>query len=64
NMRDIFVPNFPGLWGLANNARHSLPISPSEWMKIEDFESTLKVNMTGFIEMTMNFFHLVKKPVG
>ncbi|XP_067252575.1 retinol dehydrogenase 5 [Chanodichthys erythropterus] len=53
-----------GLWGLVNNAGRSLPMGPSEWMKIEDFESTLKVNMTGTIEMTMNFFPLVKKARG
>ncbi|XP_067270856.1 retinol dehydrogenase 5 isoform X1 [Pseudorasbora parva] len=53
-----------GLWGLVNNAGRSLPMGPSEWMKIEDFESTLKVNMTGVIEMTMNFFPLVKKARG
>ncbi len=63
-MRDIFVPNCPGLWGLVNNAGRSLPMGPSEWMKIEDFESTLKVNMTGVIEMTMTFFPLVKKARG
>lgn len=47
-----------------NNAGRALPMGPSEWMKIEDFESTLKVNMTGVIEMTMNFFPLVKKARG
>lgn len=47
-----------------NNAGRSLPMGPSEWMKIEDFESTLKVNMTGTIEMTMSFFPLVKKARG
>lgn len=47
-----------------NNAGRSLPMGPSEWMKIEDFESTLKVNMTGVIETTMTFLPLVKKARG
>lgn len=64
NSFDVFVPNLSGLWGLVNNAGRSLPMGPSEWMKIEDFESTLKVNMTGTIEMTMSFFPLVKKARG
>ncbi|XP_051551271.1 retinol dehydrogenase 7-like isoform X1 [Myxocyprinus asiaticus] len=53
-----------GLWGLVNNAGRSLPMGPSEWMKIEDFQSTLKVNMIGVIEITMNFLPLVKKARG
>ncbi|KAF7693181.1 hypothetical protein HF521_008497 [Silurus meridionalis] len=35
-----------GLWGIVNNAGRSLPMGPSEWMQIEDFNSTLRVNMT------------------
>ncbi|XP_055074139.2 retinol dehydrogenase 5 isoform X1 [Misgurnus anguillicaudatus] len=53
-----------GLWGLVNNAGYSLPMGPSEWMKIEDFQRTLKVNMFGVIEMTMNFLPLIKKARG
>ncbi|XP_030633504.1 retinol dehydrogenase 5 [Chanos chanos] len=53
-----------GLWGLVNNAGRSLPMGPSEWMKIEDFNSTLKVNMFGVIEMTMNFLPLIKQARG
>ncbi|XP_028823128.1 retinol dehydrogenase 5 [Denticeps clupeoides] len=53
-----------GLWGLVNNAGRSLPMGPSEWMRIEDFHSTLRVNMFGVIEVTMNFLPLVKKAQG
>lgn len=60
----MFVQNFTGLWGIVNNAGRSLPMGPSEWMRIEDFQSTLKVNMIGVIETTMNFLPLVKKARG
>lgn len=53
-----------GLWGIVNNAGRSLPMGPSEWMQIDDFQSTLKVNMTGVIETTMNFLPLVKRAHG
>ncbi|KAI7791114.1 putative 11-cis retinol dehydrogenase [Triplophysa rosa] len=53
-----------GLWGIVNNAGRSLPMGPSEWMTIEDFQSTLKVNMIGVIETTMNFLPLIKMARG
>ncbi|XP_012738387.2 retinol dehydrogenase 5 [Fundulus heteroclitus] len=53
-----------GLWGVVNNAGRSLPMGPSEWMKVEDFHSTLKVNMNGVIAMTMTFLPLIKKARG
>uniref|UniRef100_A0A8C4H1D4 Retinol dehydrogenase 5 n=1 Tax=Dicentrarchus labrax TaxID=13489 RepID=A0A8C4H1D4_DICLA len=53
-----------GLWGIVNNAGRSLPMGPSEWMKVEDFHSTLKVNMNGVIGMTMTFLPLIKKAHG
>lgn len=53
-----------GLWGIVNNAGRSLPMGPSEWMKVEDFHSTLKVNMNGVIGMTMTFLPLIKKARG
>ncbi|XP_063328888.1 retinol dehydrogenase 5 [Pelmatolapia mariae] len=53
-----------GLWGLVNNAGRSLPMGPSEWMKVEDFHSTLKVNMNGVIAMTMTFLPLIKQARG
>ncbi|XP_061894244.1 retinol dehydrogenase 5 [Entelurus aequoreus] len=53
-----------GLWGIVNNAGRSLPMGPTEWMKVEDFHSTLKVNMNGTIAMTMTFLPLVKKGRG
>lgn len=53
-----------GLWGIVNNAGRALPMGPSEWMQIEDFQGTLRVNMTGVIETTINFLPLVKKARG
>ncbi|XP_077459631.1 retinol dehydrogenase 5 [Stigmatopora argus] len=53
-----------GLWGIVNNAGRSLPMGPSEWMKVEDFHSTLKVNMNGTISMTITFLPLIKKARG
>lgn len=53
-----------GLWGIVNNAGRALPMGPSEWMTVEDFHSTLKVNMNGTIAMTMIFLPLIKKGKG
>ncbi|XP_056615214.1 retinol dehydrogenase 7-like [Triplophysa dalaica] len=53
-----------GLWGIVNNAGRALPMGPSEWMTIDDFQCTLKVNMIGVIEMTMNFLPLIKRARG
>lgn len=53
-----------GLWGIVNNAGRSLPMGPSEWMRVEDFHSTLKVNMNGVIAMTMIFLPLIKQGKG
>lgn len=53
-----------GLWGIVNNAGSALPMGPSEWMKVEDFQRTLKVNMNGVIAMTMTFLPLIKKARG
>lgn len=65
-MTDIFYlsPICVGLWGIVNNAGRSLPMGPSEWMRVEDFHSTLKVNMNGVIAMTMTFLPLIKKARG
>ncbi|MEQ2172167.1 hypothetical protein GOODEAATRI_018368, partial [Goodea atripinnis] len=52
------------LWGIVNNAGRSLPMGPSEWMRVEDFHSTLNVNMNGVIAMTMTFLPLIKKAQG
>ena len=59
----LFV-SFTGLWGIVNNAGRALPMGPSEWMRVEDFHSTLKVNMNGVIAMTMYFLPLIKKARG
>ncbi|XP_061688467.1 retinol dehydrogenase 5 [Syngnathoides biaculeatus] len=53
-----------GLWGIVNNAGRSLPMGPTEWMRVEDFHATLKVNMNGVIGMTVTFLPLVKKARG
>ncbi|KAM8914353.1 retinol dehydrogenase 5 [Spinachia spinachia] len=53
-----------GLWGIVNNAGRSLPMGPSEWMRVEDFHSTLDVNMNGVIAVTMTFLPLIKKARG
>uniref|UniRef100_A0A1A8MYV6 Retinol dehydrogenase 5 (11-cis/9-cis) n=2 Tax=Nothobranchius pienaari TaxID=704102 RepID=A0A1A8MYV6_9TELE len=53
-----------GLWGIVNNAGRSLPMGPSEWMRVEDYHSTLKVNMDGVIGMTTTFLPLIKKARG
>ncbi|KAJ8378292.1 hypothetical protein AAFF_G00244270 [Aldrovandia affinis] len=53
-----------GLWGLVNNAGRSLPMGPTEWMKVQDFESTLRVNMMGVIETTLAFLTLLKQGRG
>ena len=47
-----------------NNAGRSLPMGPTEWMRMEDYTSTLKVNMTGVIEMTLTFLPLIKQAQG
>ncbi|XP_034021946.1 retinol dehydrogenase 5 [Thalassophryne amazonica] len=53
-----------GLWAIVNNAGCSLPMGPSEWMKVEDFYGVLNVNMNGVIAMTMTFLPLIKKARG
>ncbi|XP_061075362.1 retinol dehydrogenase 5 [Conger conger] len=53
-----------GLWGLVNNAGRSLPMGPTEWMRASDFESTLRVNMSGVIGTTLAFLPLLKKGQG
>ncbi|XP_056145784.1 retinol dehydrogenase 1 [Lampris incognitus] len=53
-----------GLWGLVNNAGRSIPIGPSEWMKLEDFATVLDVNLLGLIDVTLQFLPLLKKARG
>ncbi|RXM93955.1 Retinol dehydrogenase 7 [Acipenser ruthenus] len=53
-----------GLWGLVNNAGRSVPMGPTEWMRMEDFHSTLRVNMLGVIETTLGFLPLLKRARG
>ncbi|KAK9537583.1 hypothetical protein VZT92_005187 [Zoarces viviparus] len=53
-----------GLWGLVNNAGRSVPVGPTEWMKLEDFTKVLDVNLIGVIEVTLQFLPLLKKAQG
>ncbi|XP_070771115.1 retinol dehydrogenase 1 [Enoplosus armatus] len=53
-----------GLWGLVNNAGRSVPIGPTEWMRLEDFTKVLDVNLIGVIEVTLQFLPLMKKAQG
>lgn len=39
-------------------------MGPSEWMRVEDFQRILKVNMNGVIAMTVIFLPLIKKARG
>uniref|UniRef100_A0A8C3AXE7 Retinol dehydrogenase 1 n=1 Tax=Cyclopterus lumpus TaxID=8103 RepID=A0A8C3AXE7_CYCLU len=57
-------PFSAGLWGLVNNAGRSVPIGPTEWMKLEDFTKVLDVNLIGVIEVTLQFLPLLKKAQG
>ncbi|XP_038642514.1 retinol dehydrogenase 5 [Scyliorhinus canicula] len=53
-----------GLWGLVNNAGRSIPIGPTEWMRMEDYFKVLNVNLIGLMEVTLTFLPLVKKARG
>ncbi|XP_069009873.1 retinol dehydrogenase 1 [Embiotoca jacksoni] len=53
-----------GLWGLVNNAGRSVPIGPTEWMRVEDFTEVLDVNLIGVIDVTLQFLPLLKKARG
>lgn len=61
----IVLPLFSaGLWGLVNNAGRSVPIGPTEWMRLEDFKKVLDVNLIGVIDVTLHFLPLLKKAQG
>uniref|UniRef100_A0A3B4ZEP5 Retinol dehydrogenase 7-like n=1 Tax=Stegastes partitus TaxID=144197 RepID=A0A3B4ZEP5_9TELE len=53
-----------GLWGLVNNAGRSVPVGPAEWMQLEDFTKVLDVNLTGVIDVTLQFLPLLKQAQG
>lgn len=53
-----------GLWGLVNNAGRSVPIGPTEWMRLEDFKQVLDVNLMGLIDVTLQCLPLLKKAKG
>ncbi|XP_051865648.1 retinol dehydrogenase 5 [Pristis pectinata] len=53
-----------GIWGLVNNAGRSIPVGPTEWLKMEDYHKVLNVNLLGLMEVTLTFLPLVKKARG
>ncbi|KAF7649015.1 hypothetical protein LDENG_00148560 [Lucifuga dentata] len=53
-----------GLWGLVSNAGRSVPIGPTDWLHLEDFTKVLDVNLTGLIDVTLQFLPLLKKAQG
>lgn len=53
-----------GLWGLVNNAGRSIPIGPTDWLKLEDFTKVLDVNLIGVIDVALQFLPLLKKARG
>ncbi|XP_008117223.2 retinol dehydrogenase 5 isoform X2 [Anolis carolinensis] len=53
-----------GLYGLVNNAGRSMPMAPTDWMQLEDFRTTLDVNLMGLIGVTLKLLPLLKKSRG
>ncbi|KAJ7345671.1 hypothetical protein JRQ81_001621 [Phrynocephalus forsythii] len=53
-----------GLYGLVNNAGRSMPMAPTDWMELEDFHTTLEVNLVGLIGITLKLLPLLKKSKG
>ncbi|XP_022427505.1 17-beta-hydroxysteroid dehydrogenase type 6 [Monodon monoceros] len=53
-----------GLWGLVNNAGIFHPHGYTEWLKIEAYMDTLKVNLIGLIEVTLSMLPLVRRAQG
>ncbi|KAM4044636.1 retinol dehydrogenase 7-like isoform 1-T3 [Anomaloglossus baeobatrachus] len=53
-----------GLWGLVNNAGILIPVCPSEWVKKEDFQKIIDVNLLGMVDVTINLLNLIRKSKG
>ncbi|XP_036750839.2 17-beta-hydroxysteroid dehydrogenase type 6 [Manis pentadactyla] len=53
-----------GLWGLVNNAGTFHTACPTEWLALEAYMNTIKVNLLGLIEVTLNMLPLVRKAQG
>ncbi|NXV80839.1 RDH7 dehydrogenase, partial [Atlantisia rogersi] len=53
-----------GLFGLMSNAEGTVPVAPTEWLRIEDFHSVLDVSLLGLIEITLKLLPLLKKAEG
>lgn len=53
-----------GLWGLVNNAGVFHSHGCAEWLKIETYKDTLRVNLIGLIEVTLSMLPLVRRAQG
>ena len=53
-----------GLWGLVNNAGIFHSHGCVEWLKIETYKDTLRVNLIGLIEVTLSMLPLVRRAQG
>nr|XP_020450393.1 dehydrogenase/reductase SDR family member 9 isoform X1 [Monopterus albus]XP_020450394.1 dehydrogenase/reductase SDR family member 9 isoform X1 [Monopterus albus] len=53
-----------GLWAVVNNAGVSLSSGPTDWLTIDDYKSTLAVNLCGVIDVTLSVLPLIKKARG
>ncbi|KAI4546362.1 hypothetical protein MG293_002917 [Ovis ammon polii] len=53
-----------GLWGLVNNAGIFHSHGYAEWVKIETYRDTLRVNLIGVIEVTLSMLPLVRRAQG
>lgn len=58
------LPSGKGLWAVLNNAGIAGRVGPPEWIRIEDYEAAINVNLLGMIDVTMTFLPLVKKEKG
>lgn len=41
-----------------------MPMAPTDWMKLEDFHTTLDVNLMGLIGVTLKLLPLLKRSKG
>ncbi|XP_063743393.1 retinol dehydrogenase 1 isoform X2 [Eleginops maclovinus] len=63
-LKTLLLDVTDSLWGLVNNAGRSIPIGPTEWLKLEDFTKVLDVNLLGVIDVTLQFLPLLKQGQG
>ncbi|NXN98398.1 DR9C7 reductase, partial [Rhinopomastus cyanomelas] len=53
-----------GLFGLVSHAEVTAPVTPTDWLRTEDFQSVLDVSLLGLIEITLKLLPLLKKAKG